>query len=1062
MLAQGKIVALVLAIFFACAGSAQAEVINVTGTDDPATGTCTQTSCPSLRQALAFAAAGDTIQLEEKRYTVTQGTPLIVNRDLTIHGAGATIDGQDNLNAQHEQIRIMHITAGALAIDDLTFVNGRDGHDEACYSGCSTITSNGGGAIFQQSSGQLTLDHVNFFDNYAPVGGAISATGPVYISDANFDSNSATFGGGVLVRANSTIRNSTLSNASGSTAGGAIFIQRGIVTVLDSTVAGNGASSTIGGGITNLAGNLTLMGVTFGGNLRGALETDQNGFTSVRDTIFGQPGYSDFRNGACVSANQDLTGSLSGRRTAAPISQDNGSNLAADDTCGLSNPQDPKLAPLADNGGPTPTMAVLFGSPALDQGAGCDDTDQRGTLRPQGAACDIGAFEATFDPQHRKPDITSESADGIDLSSATLHAVFDLHGEAGELHFLYGTSSSALDQHTPGIGVYAAGDGSESLSNLTPGTTYYYQPVVLNASGIKTDAPIQQFTTPVGAPEITNHFFGGATDTTAELHFTVAPNGADTDYVITYEAADQRISTDPVTLKAADGEQNITRTLTGLQPDTTYDVSVKATNSEGSDTAAFATFTTAEQVTGDAGKELSFDYSTVADECAQNASITWGDGSQADTVPVDCSDAGGDRYQLDISVKHTYRQPGHFEIQVFFGDFQQDQLYAAIGGQAPPEVTDLYVDSYDDTSATLKFTINGNGQPTTYVISYDDGSGPVKTAPADAGAGEITRTISGLKPGTDYTFDVIATSAAGSASSDFGPQEITTVRQLAGTAGATVTYTANNSFDVCPTPMTIDWGDGTSEPLDIHCQPDGSYTTSASHTYASPGRFHIRAVYDNETWDEAYAVISAVQQQPSPTPTATPTPTPTPTPPVTPTPVFHQDVVVKPVSGVVKVKLKGTNKFVALPADGKIPLGSEIDVTKGKITLTSVPKAGGTPQTATFYAGIFKITQVGGITNLTLSQPLSCPKKGKASAAAKKVKKRRLWGSGKGSFRTTGRYSAATIRGTTWLVQDTCTSTLTKVKQGVVSVRDNVRHKTKLVRAPHSYTAHVKNKKRKR
>jgi hypothetical protein len=124
-----------------------------------------------------------------------------------------------------------------------------------------------------------------------------------------------------------------------------------------------------------------------------------------------------------------------------------------------------------------------------------------------------------------------------------------------------------------------------------------------------------------------------------------------------------------------------------------------------------------------------------------------------------------------------------------------------------------------------------------------------------------------------------------------------------------------------------------------------------------------------------------------------------------------------------------------------------------------VPKPGGQPETATFYAGIFKITQTGSITNLTLTQPLSCPKTGSASAAAKKPKTRKLWGSGKGSFRTTGTYSAATIRGTTWLVQDTCTSTLTKVTQGVVSVRDNVKHKTKIIRAGHSYTAHAKKKK---
>ena len=78
------------------------------------------------------------------------------------------------------------------------------------------------------------------------------------------------------------------------------------------------------------------------------------------------------------------------------------------------------------------------------------------------------------------------------------------------------------------------------------------------------------------------------------------------------------------------------------------------------------------------------------------------------------------------------------------------------------------------------------------------------------------------------------------------------------------------------------------------------------------------------------------------------------------------------------------------------------------------------------------------------------------SAAAKKPKTRRLWGSGKGNFRTTGKYSAATIRGTTWLVQDSCAGTTTTVKQGVVTVRDNVKHKTIIVKAPHHYLARPK------
>ena len=55
-----------------------------------------------------------------------------------------------------------------------------------------------------------------------------------------------------------------------------------------------------------------------------------------------------------------------------------------------------------------------------------------------------------------------------------------------------------------------------------------------------------------------------------------------------------------------------------------------------------------------------------------------------------------------------------------------------------------------------------------------------------------------------------------------------------------------------------------------------------------------------------------------------------------------------------------------------------------------------------------------------------------------------------------GRYASATVRGTTWLVQDTCTSTLTRVKKGTVAVNDFVKHKTVLLRAPRSYTARRK------
>ena len=95
--------------------------------------------------------------------------------------------------------------------------------------------------------------------------------------------------------------------------------------------------------------------------------------------------------------------------------------------------------------------------------------------------------------------------------------------------------------------------------------------------------------------------------------------------------------------------------------------------------------------------------------------------------------------------------------------------------------------------------------------------------------------------------------------------------------------------------------------------------------------------------------------------------------------------------------------------------------------LTSLPKAGGTPQPAEFYEGVFKVTQTGSVTNLALTEPLASCRGGGRSAAATKKKQRHLWGDGKGSFRTAGKYSSATVRGTKWLVKDSCAGTLTRV-----------------------------------
>ena len=81
-------------------------------------------------------------------------------------------------------------------------------------------------------------------------------------------------------------------------------------------------------------------------------------------------------------------------------SVDDGGNLSSDDTCAFTNAgslnnTDPKLGPLANNRGPTLTMALLAGSPAIDAGdsTSAPPTDQRGVPRPFGASADIGAYE---------------------------------------------------------------------------------------------------------------------------------------------------------------------------------------------------------------------------------------------------------------------------------------------------------------------------------------------------------------------------------------------------------------------------------------------------------------------------------------------------------------------------------------------------------------------------------------------------------------------------------------------------------------------------------------------
>ena len=164
-----------------------------------------------------------------------------------------------------------------------------------------------------------------------------------------------------------------------------------------------------------------------------------------------------------------------------------------------------------------------------------------------------------------------------------------------------------------------------------------------------------------------------------------------------------------------------------------------------------------------------------------------------------------------------------------------------------------------------------------------------------------------------------------------------------------------------------------------------------------------------------------------------------------------------PAGGTVRIKKPG-GRFRVMREGDILPNGTIVDTLKGRITLIAPANRTGRETKADFYDGIFRLRQSKGrrpITTLTLIEKLTCPKAGSAIAAAKK-RKRRLWGDGSGRFRTKGKHSAATVVGTKWLVEDRCTSTLTRVVRGRVSVRDFVKKKTIIVRRGKRYIARAR------
>jgi hypothetical protein len=231
-----------------------------------------------------------------------------------------------------------------------------------------------GGAVYNTSGSVLTL-----------AGDAITGT----TLEKTDESAGAVRGAGIANNGSLTLTNSTVSRnvemAKGTPStnqGAGLFNSGGTVTVVNSTIAGNsqvasGNASSNGSGIENLGTSIDLRNVTIAGNT-GSAAIRNIAMVNATNTIV-----SNGASGNCLGAITSL-----------------GHNLESADECGFHAAGDlaglnPLLGPLADNGGPTYTEALLAGSPAIDAGdpLACPGTDQRGVSRPQGSACDIGAFE---------------------------------------------------------------------------------------------------------------------------------------------------------------------------------------------------------------------------------------------------------------------------------------------------------------------------------------------------------------------------------------------------------------------------------------------------------------------------------------------------------------------------------------------------------------------------------------------------------------------------------------------------------------------------------------------
>jgi CSLREA domain-containing protein len=359
-----------------------AQTLAVTSTDDQtnlANYACPATTLHPCTLRLAIETAngetGDTISVPAGFYALFNNTELHIGTAMNIVGADprtTIIDGDNGGN------RIFSIGAGRSPIDvgisNLTLQN-------AVHNGSY------GGAMFNGSTGTVTLDNDAIVSNQAQwTGAGASWGGGIYSGDAD--------GATHLKITRSLIAGNTAHQGTDSTdpsKGGGIYI--GPIDVLSITNSTMTANTADGGGAIFNAGTATLVNDTIAGNI-GGVDANTNPLGG---------GLADEQPNSYTLTNTIVSGNTHGdcRKWSGGTFNSAGHNIDGDGTCFLTDPTDkpstdPHLAALALNSpGQTKTMAIDSASAAYNAAAAaaCPATDQRGVSRPQGSACDIGAYE---------------------------------------------------------------------------------------------------------------------------------------------------------------------------------------------------------------------------------------------------------------------------------------------------------------------------------------------------------------------------------------------------------------------------------------------------------------------------------------------------------------------------------------------------------------------------------------------------------------------------------------------------------------------------------------------